>query len=297
MKAKRILKKLNYLPRWAWYLASLFIVGLIGPLFVYLGFHALDKMAKDQEEEESFGWDVDIDDRGVHVRDRSARAQGSASSVYQDEECTVTSDEDILTQWERAEQSAKTAQQSRHAAAPAYEDTAKDGESAPSDDVRDVVREGREAMRRIRHANDLIPDPALSAQIDSIENSCGQILALLEQRPQLLKQLRTFLRYYLPTTLKLLDARAKLENTANTPKARQVRARISEALGVIDVAFQKQVEALDEYRFIDLESEMDVLRDMLRADGLVGEDKEEAPFASVMKRRSENGPATPMQTH
>ena len=209
MKAKRILKKLNYLPRWAWYLASLSIGGPIGPLFVYLGFHALDKMAKDQEEEESFSWDVDIDDRGVHVRSRSARAQ-DASSVYQDEECTVTSDEDILTQWERAEQSAKTAQQSRHAAAPAYEDAAKDGESAPSDDVRDVVREGREAMRRIRHANDLIPDPALSAQIDSIENSCGQILALLEQRPQLLTQLRTFLRYYLPTTLKLLDARAKL---------------------------------------------------------------------------------------
>ena len=109
---------------------------------------------------------------------------------------------------------------------------------------------------------------------------------MLEQRPQLLSQLRTFLRYYLPTTLHLLDARAKLENTANTPKAREVRARISEALGVIDKAFLKQVEALDEYRFIDLESEMDVLRDMLRSDGLLDEEKEDDPFAQVLSQRA-----------
>ena len=148
------------------------------------------------------------------------------------------------------------------------------------------MREGKSALVRIRSANDRIPDPALSAQIDSIENSCRQILSVLEQRPQLLSQLRTFLRYYLPTTLHLLDARAKLENTANTPKAREVRARISEALGVIDKAFLKQVEALDEYRFIDLESEMDVLRDMLRSDGLLDEEKEDDPFAQVLSQRA-----------
>ena len=149
----------------------------------------------------------------------------------------------------------------------------------------------------IRHANDLIPDPELSAQIDSIENSCGQILSILEQRPQLLSQLRTFLRYYLPTTLRLLEARAKLEKSANTPKAREVRARISQAVGEIDTAFRKQVEALDEYRFIDLESEMDVMRDMLKSDGLIDEDeqKDDDPFADVLKNRNDRN--TPMGAH
>ena len=162
-------------------------------------------------------------------------------------------------------------------------------ESQLSDDaeVGEVIRAGRSAMRRIRAANDIIADPELSAQIDSIENSCAQILSILEQRPQLLTQLRTFLRYYLPTTLKLLDARAKLENTASTPKARVVRARISEAVGAIDKAFLKLVEALDAYRFIDLESEMDVLRDMLKADGLIDEDErpDDDPFAQVLGGR------------
>ena len=76
-----------------------------------------------------------------------------------------------------------------------------------------------------------------------------------------------------------------------------MRARISEALGVIDKAFQRQVEALDEYRFIDLESEMDVLRDMLRSDGLVDDAQaEEAdPFADVLSKRQERG--TPLAGH
>lgn len=224
MNAKKTLKTLNYLPRWAWYLLSFFIAGPLGILAVYLVFHVLKKMEQEENTQQ---------DTPVHAQPEK--------------------------------------------------------ESQLSDDaeVGEVIRAGRSAMRRIRAANDIIADPELSAQIDSIENSCAQILSILEQRPQLLTQLRTFLRYYLPTTLKLLDARAKLENTASTPKAREVRARISEAVGAIDKAFLKQVEALDAYRFIDLESEMDVLRDMLKADGLIDEDErpDDDPFAQVLGGR------------
>ena len=256
MNAKKILKTLDYLPRWAWYLFSLFIAGPFGLLGVYLVFHVLNKMAADQHEEEK-------------------NAHGYDSRVYRDAECTVSSDEDVNARWEKTEASA--------ARAKAQQQKAAFSENA---DVSEVIRAGYDAMRQIRHANDIIADEALSAQIDSIEQSCGQILSILEQRPQLLSQLRTFLRYYLPTTLRLLDARARLENSASTPKAREVRTRISEALGVIDKAFLKQVEALDAYRFLDLESEMDVLADMLRADGLIDEDeKHEDPFASVLGGR------------
>lgn len=304
MKAKRLLRKLNYLPRWAWYLASLCVGGPVGPFVVYLVFHVLEKAAADEVEEAraDFDWNVDIDEGGVHVRRERSRDRSRSSAGYQDDECTVTGDEDVTASWEKTEASARRAKaqgarQAQNTQQAQTACTAKEPEMAGDDDCESVIREGREALRSIRHANDLIPDPALSAQIDSIEQSCSQILTILEQRPTLLPQLRTFLRYYLPTTLKLLDARARLESTANTPKAREVRARISEALGVIDKAFQRQVEALDEYRFIDLESEMDVLRDMLRSDGLV-DDAQEAeadPFADVLGKRQERG--TPLAGH
>ena len=298
MKAKRLLRKLNYLPRWAWYLASLCVGGPIGPVAVYLVFHVLEKAAADEVEEtvqEAFDWNVDIDEGGVHVRRERSRGRSRNRVGYQDDECTVTGDEDVTASWEKTEASARRAKEEAARKAQAAR-PAKEPETGESDDCESVIREGHAALRSIRHANSLIPDPALSAQIDSIEQSCSQILTILEQRPTLLPQLRTFLRYYLPTTLKLLDARARLENTANTPKAREVRTRISEALGVIDKAFQRQVEALDEYRFIDLESEMDVLRDMLRSDGLVDDaQREEDPFADVLGKKQQTG--TPMAGH
>ena len=299
MKAKRLLRKLNYLPRWAWYLASLCVGGPIGPVAVYLVFHVLEKAAADEIEEtaqEAFDWNVDIDEGGVHVRRERSRGRSRNRVGYQDDECTVTGDEDVTASWEKTEASARRAKEEAARKAQAAR-PAKEPETGESDDCESVIREGHAALRSIRHANSLIPDPALSAQIDSIEQSCSQILTILEQRPTLLPQLRTFLRYYLPTTLKLLDARARLENTANTPKAREVRTRISEALGVIDKAFQRQVEALDEYRFIDLESEMDVLRDMLRSDGLVDDEQaaEDDPFAGVLGKKQQTG--TPMAGH
>ena len=289
--AKKLRRKLDYLPSWAWYVLSLCIAGPVGPVVVYLLFYALDKAVKDENESERNGtdWNVDIDRNGVHVRGRSR----NRSNAYADADCTVTDDDDTQRRWAQTEASASRARR---------EDTQTETAQTASgvgdtDDVAVVIREGHDAMRRIRHANDLIPDPELSAQIDSIENSCGQILSILEQRPQLLSQLRTFLRYYLPTTLRLLEARAKLENNADTPKAREVRSRISVAVGEIDKAFRKQVEALDEYRFIDLESEMDVLRDMLKSDGLIDENEtaEDDPFADVLKNR--NGQNKPMASH
>ena len=93
--------------------------------------------------------------------------------------------------------------------------------------------------------------------------------------------LRTFLRYYLPATLKLLGERAKLEDEVSAGGAAQIAARIREAMGQVQTAFHKQLDALNDYRFIHLESEMDVLRDMLRADGLTGGNGEEAtPLAT-----------------
>ena len=52
MKAKRLLHKLDYLPRWAWYLLSVCVGGPIGPLGVYLIFHVLEKVAAEEEEQE-----------------------------------------------------------------------------------------------------------------------------------------------------------------------------------------------------------------------------------------------------
>ena len=156
-------------------------------------------------------------------------------------------------------------------------------------EVDALIAEARGQLDAIAAANDAIAEPELSAQIDDIEATCRRILALLEEQPNMLSSLRTFLRYYLPATLKLLDARARLENEVQQGQNAQIAARIREAMAAVQTAFHKQLDALSEYRFINLESEMDVLADMLKSDGLTGDapaapqeaQKEEDPFAGL----------------
>ena len=146
------------------------------------------------------------------------------------------------------------------------------GPASGNAEVDALITEARAQLEDIRRANDMIAEEALSAQIDDIEGTCRQILRRLEEQPHMASSLRTFLRYYLPATLKLLSARAKLEDEVNTGAAAQIAQRVREAMGEVQTAFHKQLDALSEYRFINLESEMDVLADMLRSDGLTAED-------------------------
>ena len=157
-----------------------------------------------------------------------------------------------------------------------------------------LIEEARGQLQAICAANDAIAEEALSALIDEIVATCRTILVRLEEQPQMLSTLRTFLRYYLPATKKLLDARAKLENEVEAGGSAQIAARIREAMGAVRDAFKKQLEALDEFRFISLESEMDALAQMLRAEGLapeqpapqVGEEADD-PFAGLFSQEGQ----------
>lgn len=178
----------------------------------------------------------------------------------------------------------------------AFPDRVIEVESAPKSgnaEVDALIREARAQLDAIARANDAIAEPELSAQIEDIEATCRLILARLEEQPGMLSSLRTFLRYYLPATLKLLEARAKLEGEVNAGQSGRIAQKIREAMAQVQSAFHKQLDALNEFRFINLESEMDVLADMLKSDGLTAQEEspaareepqEDDPFAGLFNR-------------
>lgn len=180
----------------------------------------------------------------------------------------------------------------------AFPDRVIEVERAPQSgnaEVDALIAEARSQLDAIAAANDAIADEQLSAQIEDIEATCRTILVRLEEQPNMLASLRTFLRYYLPATLKLLDARAKLEGEVNAGNSLQIADKIRGAMAQVQTAFHKQLSALNDFRFINLESEMDVLADMLRSDGLTEEAREdeaasakgeetEDPFAALFKQ-------------
>ena len=162
------------------------------------------------------------------------------------------------------------------------------GPQSGNAEVDALIREARAQLDQIAAANEAIAEPQLSAQIEDIETTCRRILALLEEQPNMLSSLRTFLRYYLPATLKLLSARARLEGEVNAGESQQIAGRIREAMAQVQTAFHKQLDALSEYRFINLESEMDVLSDMLKSDGLTAETDAPAQAAQETKEEEED---------
>lgn len=163
-------------------------------------------------------------------------------------------------------------------------------------EVDALITEARGQLDAIAAANDAIADRQLSEQIEDIEATCRKILVRLEEQPNMLASLRTFLRYYLPTTLRLLTERAGLEGEVTAGGSQQIAARIRGAMAQVQTAFHKQLDALNDYRFINLESEMDVLADMLRSDGLTedvqketqakagAQEQAEDPFAGLFKQ-------------
>ena len=69
-----------------------------------------------------------------------------------------------------------------------------------------MVSEGQGALEEMRRLNDSIQDAAISAQIERLSQVSDKIFQQVQKNPSQLPQIRKFMSYYLPTTLKLLRA-------------------------------------------------------------------------------------------
>jgi hypothetical protein len=136
-----------------------------------------------------------------------------------------------------------------------------------------LIIESRETLKDIYLLRVSIQRDSLTEKIDLIEQMARKILDILAQQPSMQGQLRTFLRYYLPTTLRLLRVRAEILHKSRKPNqtAQQTLQRIDGALRMIEDACERQLDALDQFQYLSIETEMDVLDDMLRRDGLMDE--------------------------
>lgn len=79
-------------------------------------------------------------------------------------------------------------------------------------ELQSVIYQGKRAIADIRRLNDEIPDERISAQIDLIERLTAQIFDCVRKNPKKLSQIRQFLNYYLPTTIKLMEQYVTLQN-------------------------------------------------------------------------------------
>lgn len=148
--------------------------------------------------------------------------------------------------------------------AKAERETAKD---EVTEEVSNLT-EHEKILARIRELNDDIDDPTVSEKIDQIEELTRKIFKLVEEKPELQSQLQSFLSYYLPTTLKLLNSYAYFEDQGI--KGENISAgmkNIEETLDMLISGYQHQLDKLFEADTLDVTTDINVLEQMMKADG------------------------------
>ena len=125
-------------------------------------------------------------------------------------------------------------------------------------------------LREIRYWNEEIDDERVSARIEDIEATTANIFYIVRQKPERASEIRTFMNYYLPTTLKLLKAYALLEKqNAAGQNIRNSRQEIEAILDKLAEGFRQQLDKLFQADAIDISSDIDVLETMMAQDGLL----------------------------
>ena len=88
-------------------------------------------------------------------------------------------------------------------------------------------------------------------------------------KPSKLPQLRKFLNYYLPTTLKLLNAYDRMDAAGvSGSNIDGTKGKIEDIMGTICKAFDKQLDALYGEEALDISTDITVLENMLAQEGL-----------------------------
>ena len=141
------------------------------------------------------------------------------------------------------------------------------------DAVDRLIARGQEMLKQIRREDELIPDPELSSQIVELEKIAGRIFQTVIDQPGKAPQIRRFMDYYLPTTLKMLTGYRRLtERNVSGREAQATKERIESAMKVVLGAFNKQLETLYQNDMLDITTDIDVLETMLKQDSLLGSD-------------------------
>lgn len=144
-------------------------------------------------------------------------------------------------------------------------------EPAYSPEVQAVVTEGKRAHVELEHLYQTIPSLSVKAKIRELIDVSDKIVEDAIADPSDVPQIKKFLDYYLPTTIKLLNAYDRMgaqgiqgENISNSMQS------IEEMLDTAVTAYQKLLDSLFANQALDVETDIEVMNTLLKREGLAG---------------------------
>ena len=136
-------------------------------------------------------------------------------------------------------------------------------------EVVKVIEQGDAYVKKIRECNDAIPGEEISEKIYRIEVVVDKIFERVEQNPDSVPDIRKLMEYYLPTTVKLLDAYAQMDaQPVGGENIQAAKKEIEATLDTLNIAFEKLLDSLFQETAWDVSSDISVLNTMLAQEGL-----------------------------
>lgn len=167
---------------------------------------------------------------------------------------------------QQAAAEARAAEEAAQAAAQAAQQ-ARNDRLTPAE--RAFVDLGQSALQQMAALNARIDDAAVSQKVIALEEVTARILARAEEEPKVIAGLDRLNDYYLPTTLKLLEAYDALEEQpVQGENIASSRREIEHTLDVLNSAFEKLLDDTFQELNMDVSADISVLHALLAQEGL-----------------------------
>ena len=144
-------------------------------------------------------------------------------------------------------------------------------ETTGNPEIDSLLKERDRALSEMRRLNDAIEDEKISAQIDHLETVTAKIIDVVAKEPKKLPQIRRFMDYYLPTTLKILNAYDRMGSAGvSGENIDATKQKVEKMMDTIVLAYDKQLDALFGEEALDISTDITVMEQLLRQEGLGG---------------------------
>lgn len=144
-------------------------------------------------------------------------------------------------------------------------------QASGNEEVDKVTAEGAQAIAEMKRLDKNIADEKISADIVHLQQTSQKIFDYVRAHPNQLDDIRRFMNYYLPTTLKLLNAydRMSAQGVSGENIDKSLR-QIRDMMDAIVHAFDKQLDSLFGEEALDISTDITVLENMMAREGLSG---------------------------
>lgn len=135
-----------------------------------------------------------------------------------------------------------------------------------------VIKEGRAKVDRLHELAEATTGPESRKKVELIAGLAKKIIDDLNEQPGDIKRARQFLNYYLDTTIRILERYTDI--SGKNIQSAEVAASLQKVESMLDgirAVFEKQLAGLMQDDILDLDTELTLLQNTLKMEGMTNE--------------------------